>query len=141
MKLLLPGDISTFADSVVVTLRNSQIWVDALVGAKLDPDPAPVQRLDDDDDIYYIVTLTKSQGITARIAIAGNVSRLWKSKGFRIRGNFWSNPSTARCSEGGCQNTHHLRRPFFAPRWWDATPCSSGDRVANRSRGFSHSGL
>ena len=79
-------DINAIAAAVVARLKQSPFWDNALGDSERHAIPMLVQRLDHDDDIYQIVTLSKSQGITARIAIAGDDGRLLEVEGVQQAG-------------------------------------------------------
>ena len=67
-------------------LKQSPTWTNALVDSTYGAPPTLVQHLDQDDEFYYVVTVTKKQGITARLAISGDATELLEVEGIQEAG-------------------------------------------------------
>lgn len=62
---------------IAAALARHPVWKAALVGASPSPKAADlVQRLDLDDEYYYIVTFMKGTRVTARMALEGRSGKL-----------------------------------------------------------------
>ncbi len=79
-------EIQPIALAVMSRLSRSSTWNHALSESTHDASPTLVQQLDRDDEFYYVVTVTKKQGITARLAISGDATELLEIEGIQEDG-------------------------------------------------------
>jgi hypothetical protein len=86
MTLREPSEIQPMTDAVMRRLSRSSTWNYALSASTHDGSPTLVQHLDQDDEFYYLVTITKKQGITARLAISGDGTELLEVEGIQEDG-------------------------------------------------------
>lgn len=86
MALQDPSEIQPIAIAVLNRLSQSPTWNHALSESTHGASPTLVQHLDRDDQFYYLVTVTKKQGITARLAISGDATELLEVEGIQEEG-------------------------------------------------------
>jgi hypothetical protein len=80
MALQPPANVEALAVAVLNRLRQSPNWSNALSESMHSATPTLVQHLDRDDEFYYLVAVTKTQGITARLAISEDATELLEAE-------------------------------------------------------------
>src|SRR5476649_751654 len=86
MELRPATEIIQVAAAVLRRLNESPFWTQALGETSQEAIPRLVQRLDHEDAFYYLVTVNKTQGATARLAIDGRTGSLLEVEGVEEAG-------------------------------------------------------